>query len=157
MGERKRIRKEVVSIDVSIFDEDQISQILKTQIGGLADCFRKSYEDVNVAVVEKEMNEQEGSLSVSTGKRVVIYGTREETQEEVDARMGIDRNQSWDYLYSQLAECSLEEAKEEMMQMIKSDLLMPPEKWIEHKVNKVKEMLNDNNSKVDEEKDAGAE
>jgi site-specific recombinase len=135
---KKKIRKEFISIDVTNLEDEQIDEILKKHVGALADLYRKKCDDIKVERVEKKLEKEH----LSDVDQLVITGVVEETQEEFDFRMGIDRSNSWDVIYADIANCSQEVAKNEMAEMLASGFVVSPEAWMKNKMDKVKEVLN---------------
>jgi len=145
---RKKVLRELVAFNVENLEDEQVSVIVKKHVTELSELYRKKYDDISARIIERELREgADSNLHSSNSRKVVITGVREETDEEFDQRMGIDRSNSWDTKYAIAANCSAEEARQEMEKMVEQDFLMTPERWIQFKLDKVKEVLN-----VDEEK-----
>jgi hypothetical protein len=140
---RKLVQVELASFNISQLDDEQVAELIKVHVNQLTNVYRKHYEDINSTIIGKELVEGEDeNLHCLSEKKLVISASREETDEEFSTRMGINRENSWDVQYAALANCSTEEAKAEMGNMLESERLMTPADWLQHKVDKVKEVLN---------------
>jgi len=137
---RKKIEEELVSISIGNLPEEQVDHIIKNHMNDYVSMFEKTkaYETVKVRKIEENYS-----------TKIVVLGLRLESDTEFFKRIGIDKDSSWIYSYMNLANVSKEESVQEMGAMLNLGQVVTPEKWIENKENKVKEVLNIENKIIE--------
>lgn len=131
---RKLIEEELVKVNFVSLSEDERSNFVRDNLRHFVELFRKKYENVRIKIIsDKEM------LGIDF---LVIVGDRYETQEELYFRLGINRENSWDVIYSKISGYSIDDSKEEMKKMLNEGKLTTPEIWFNDKKEKLKDTLN---------------